>query len=357
MRIGIDARELCGRPTGVGRVLAGLLREWSQGAAPPTHDFVLYSPHPLELRFDARRFRIREIGGASGTWWEQVQLPQAAAVDNLDVFFAPAYTSPLRIAVPVVATIHDLSYFAHPEWFRVREGIRRRWLTEKTAAKARAIITVSEFSRAEIVERLGVPEDRVHIVPQGIDRPAVAAAPAAGPRVLYVGSIFNRRHVGELVRAVGVLARSRADVSLDVVGDDRTFPPENLEASITRLGLEERVRWHRFVSDAELGELYGRATAFGFLSEYEGLGMTPLEALAAGVPPVLYDTAVARESCGDAGFYVRVGDSAGVVEALDRALFDEDARARVLAAAPATLARYDWGRAARDTLAIIEGAA
>ena len=96
----------------------------------------------------------------------------------------------------------------------------------------------------------------------------------------------------------------------------------------------------------ELVELYARARAFAFLSEYEGFGMTPLEALAAGVPPVVLDTPVARESCGDAALYVPRGDgSAATTRALETALFDDTARARVLAAAPAVLATIE--RAAR----------
>ena len=357
MRIGIDARELSGRATGVGRFLRGLLREWSNSPIAGVHEFVLYAPEPLALSLDSRRFRTREVAGTAGTWWEQMRLPDAIAGDGLDVFFAPAYTAPLRVKVPIVAAIYDLSYVAHPEWFRLREGVRRRWLTQKTAEKAHAVVTLSEFSRGEIVEYLSVPEQRVHVIVPGIDRLAVKTSAYGEARVLYAGSIFNRRHVPDLIRAISTLRRTRPDLSLDIVGDDRTFPRENLDSAIANQRLEGHVRWHRYVSDERLLELYGRARAFAFLSEYEGLGMTPLEALAAGVPPVVYDTAVARESYADAALYVPVGDGAGIVRALERALFDEQTRAAILAAAPAALAKYDWPRAARETLTVIENAA
>jgi glycosyltransferase involved in cell wall biosynthesis len=122
---------------------------------------------------------------------------------------------------------------------------------------------------------------------------------------------------------------------------------------IGRLGLQGHVRWHRYVTDEQLASLYARARAFAFLSEYEGLGLTPLEGLAAGVPPVLSDTPVAREACGDAALYVPIGDTAAVAHAIERLLFDEQTRAASLAAAPAALARYDWARAARETLAVL----
>ena len=353
MRIGIDARELGGRATGVGRFLGGLLRQWSKSSFAGAHEFVLYTPEPLAVALDSRQFRTRLMAGSSGTWWEQVRLPQLVADDDLDVFFAPAYTAPLGTRVPTVAAIYDLSFVAHPEWFRLREGVRRRWLTGRTAAHARAVITLSEFSRGEIIERLGVPGDRVHVIVPGIDRLSVTSDARADPRVLYVGSIFNRRHVPDLIRAVAALA----DVSLDIVGDNRTFPYEDLDGIITSLQLEGRVRWHRYVAPDRLLELYGRARAFAFLSEYEGLGMTPLEALGAGIPPVVFDTAVSRESCGVAAIYVPMGDRPALVRALQAALFDEPTRARILAEASAALEKYDWPRAARDTLRVIESAA
>jgi glycosyltransferase involved in cell wall biosynthesis len=357
MRIGIDARELSGHPTGVGRYLAGLLREWAGDQHARTHEFVLYAPDTPGIQLDARLFATRIVRGGPGTWWEQVLMPRAARGDHLDVLFAPAYTAPLRLRVPTVVTIHDLSYTAHPEWFRLREGLRRRLVTSQTARRAAAVITVSEFSRREIIERLGVPGSRISVIPQGIESPAVCAAARADPRVLYVGSIFNRRHVPDLIRAFGALGRLHPDASLDIVGDNRTYPHEDIAAAIDRDGPTDRIRWHRYASEQQLGELYSRARAFAFLSEYEGLGMTPLEALSAGIPPVLLDTAVARETCGDAALFVPCADLSATVRALEAALFDEPTRARVLAAAPAALQKYDWPRAARETLKVLEDAA
>lgn len=357
MRIGIDARELCGRPTGVGRYLAGLLREWASSDAVRGHEFVLYAPGEVGIPLDGRRIATRIVEGAPGTWWEQVRLPAVAAADHLDVFFAPAYTAPLRIAAPIVLTIHDLSYVAHPEWFRLREGIRRRLITRAAARRARTVITVSEFSKREILELFAIPADRVRVIPQGIDAPAVSRSRGEEPRVLYVGSIFNRRHVPDLIRGVTLLARDRPDVSLDIVGDNRTFPREDIDVAIAQHGGSTRIAWHRYATDDQLQSLYGRARAFAFLSEYEGLGMTPLEALAVGIPPVVLDTPASRETLGDAAVYVPGDhDVPAVARGLAAALFDEATRARVLAAAPAALGKYSWTRAGRETLAILEAA-
>jgi glycosyltransferase involved in cell wall biosynthesis len=358
MRIGIDARELCGHATGVGRYLGGLLLEWA-AAGTRAHEFVLYAPEAIALPLDTRRFATRIVRGSPGTWWEQVRVPRAAASDHLDVWFAPGYSAPLRLPIPVVVAIHDLSFVAHPEWFRIGEGTRRRWLTRQSARRAVAVVTISEFSKRELIERLHVPEGRIHVIPPGIRIQNLEFGirnSRTSPRVLFVGSIFNRRHVIDLIRAFAPVARAHADASLDIVGDNRSHPREDLGQAIAAEGLDGRVRWHEYVTDAELHALYAQARAFAFLSEYEGLGLTPLEALAAGVPPVLLDTPVARESCGAAAIYVPVRDVASTTRALESLLFDEAARSRILAAAPAELAKYGWPRAARETLAVLAGA-
>ena len=367
MRIGIDARELSGRPTGVGRYLGSLLSEWAADEAAHRHEFVLYTAAPIELPLDARRFAPRLVSGSGGTWWEQISVPPVAAADRIDVWFAPGYTAPLRLRAPLVVAVHDLSFVAHPEWFRTREGLRRRFICRRSVAAARAVVTISEFSKREIVERLNVAPDKIHVIPPTIHQPsAISHQPSAspqpsalspsGPKVLYVGSIFNRRHVPDLIRAFAPIARAHADASLDIVGDDRTYPHEDLLAAIASEGLQRQVQWHQYVTDEQLRGLYASARAFAFLSEYEGLGMTPLEALTAGVPSVLLDTPVAREACGDAALYVPLNDLKRTTEALEQLLFDDDVRAQLLRARMHTLAHFAPGRAGLQTLSVIEKA-
>ncbi len=352
MRIGIDARELVGHVTGVGRYLAGLLAEWATNGAAHAHQFVLYAHAPLPPAYSP--FASRVLPGTSGTWWQQVTLASAARGDHLDVFFAPQYTAPLLLNAPTVVVIYDVSFAAHPEWFRTREGIRLRTLARLSARRAREVITISEFSRNEIREHVAGPFARIHVIPPGIPLRPAAASTTREPRLLYVGSIFNRRHVLDLVHAFAPVTRAHPEASLDLVGDNRSYPFEDVAAAIDRAQVGDRIRWHRYATDEQLADLYSRARAFAFFSDYEGLGMTPLEALAAGAPSVLYDTAIARESCGGAALYVRPGDRDAATRALDTVLFDDSARETLLSAAPATLAKFDWPRAARDTLGVIE---
>ena len=365
MRIGIDARELCGKPTGVGRHLSGLLRAWSADAAATRHTFVLYAHQAIASPL--RDAELRVIPGSPGTMWEQRALPGAAEHDRLDVFFAPGYTAPLLLKTPVVVLVHDVSFAAHPEWFRWKEGLRRRLLTRWSCEHARLVLTVSDSTRREITSHFGLPDNRVRRIYPGVVSLPVRGEPSSGrdrtgehprdPLVVFVGSVFNRRHLPDLIRAFKPIAMNRPDARLEIVGDNRTHPHENLAAVAAAAGIAPRVSIRPYAADQELAELYGRARVFALLSEYEGFGHPPLEALGSGVPPVLLDTDVAREVCGNAALYVMKDDIAGTTAALSSLLFDEAVRQRVLASAPAVLARYSWTRAAVDTLAALESAA
>ena len=354
MRIGIDAREVCGKPTGVGRHLSGLLRAWSADAAVSRHTFILYAHEPIDTPM--RNAELRVIPGLPGTAWEQLALPKAARRDDLDVFFAPGYTAPLLLDTPTVVLVHDISFTAHPEWFRWKEGVRRRWLTRWSSEQAALVLAVSESARREILSHFGLPAHRVRCIYPGVVSlgPQRVRAKEGDAMVLFVGSIFNRRHLPDLIQAFKPIARTHAAARLEIVGDNRTHPYEDLAAAAGRAGIASQVSIRPYVFDAELAELYGQARAFALLSEYEGFGHPPLEALGSGVPSVLLDTDVAREVCGDAAVYVSKGDIAATTQALHDLLFDETVRQRVLDAAPAVLARYSWTRAAAQTLAAIE---
>lgn len=357
MRIGIDARELSGNPTGVGRYLAGLIREWLLTTSVHKHQLVLYTHRPIAWLPDG--YDVRVLPGTGGTMWEQRTLARAIRTDSIEVLFSPAYSTPLMTGVPRVVALHDVSFAAHPEWFSFREGTRRRLLARRSASAAKAVITISEFSKTEITRLFGTLASSIHVIPPGIDPPisrSQSSASAGGRSVLYVGSIFNRRRIPDLIAGFARLVPRHGDASMDLVGDNRSHPPQDIGALIAASGASARIHWHRYAPELELQELYTNARAFAFLSEYEGLGLTPLEALAAGIPSVLLDTPVAREACGDAALYVRLGDIDGLADALEALLYDETRRRALLAEAPAVLARFDWSRAASATLTVLESA-
>ncbi len=363
MHVAVDARELAGRATGAGRYLSQLLAGWATLPAARPHRFTLFSHAPIVLEERGLDLASVVLPGSGGTWWEQVTLWSALRRGGYDVLFAPAYTAPLTGSTPIALAVHDVSFAAHPEWFRPRERWRRAWVTTRAARRARVVVTLSSFSRDEIARHLGVDSRSIRIIPLGTGLPASATGdavrrrPTGPPTILFVGSIFNRRHLPALIQSLPHIARRHPGVELVIVGDNRTWPPQDLRAVAEAAGVSSQVRETAYVDDHELDALYARASVFVFLSEYEGFGLTPLEALARGVPTLVLDTPVAREVYGDAADYVPTPDPEAVSRAVLRIL-DGTVTIDVIERARPILSRYDWRRAAEQTLAaILEAAA
>ena len=357
LHIAIDGRELAGRPTGVGRYLLEILKQWA--ATPSAHRFTLVMPSqpPAALTTLGSQFTWHVVPDpVGGTWWEQVHLRRALQRERPDVLFAPGYTAPIWSPCPVVLTVHDVSFCAHPEWFGPREGLRRRWLTRLAARRARTVVTVSQFSSREIQRYLSVPASRIVVATHGAPDVGQPQADTASRIVLFVGSLFNRRHLPEMIGAFAVAAATVPDARLVIVGDNRTSPPIDPRQMAADLRVGDRVDWREYVDDAELDRLYRSARVFVFLSDYEGFAMTPLEALAHGVPSVLQDTEVAREIYGPAAVLVPPVPAA-IATALGRLLTDDAAHQAQLAAGRARLSSFSWDRSAALVMQALEKAA
>jgi len=359
MLLGIDARELQGRPTGTGRYLRGLLRVWARRGE---DRMVLYfnGPAPTDPLLDHPSVVRHPIGErpARGLVWQEWLLPPAARADGVEVFFSPAYTCPQALDRPRVTTVHDLSFFSFPEDFDFREGLRRRLLVAASLRASRVILAVSDFTRREIGARFPEVADRVLHVPHGADddlpplpdrRRARERLGVDGPLLLTVGSIFNRRRLPELLRALARLVRRHPGVVLDVVGENRTHPRLDLEAIVRRLDLREHVRLSGFVSEEALAARYAAADAAVFLSDYEGFGLPALEAATRGVPLVTSERPSLGEIFREAALLVDPRDPDAVAGALDRVLLDAALRARLAEAGRLLAARHSWTAAAEAT--------
>jgi glycosyltransferase involved in cell wall biosynthesis len=351
MRIAIDARELGGKPTGVGRYLSQMLSAWTRLPGAAAHEYILCSPEEQSATGWAPLNVSRLSAGGHGTVWEQMVLPRLIAKARANVFFAPAYTAPLACPIPIVLTVHDVSFAAHPEWFSWREGLRRRLLTKASARRAARVLTQSDFTKREAVRYLGLDQERVDVIYLGTTTLRTHAA--REPLVLYVGSLFNRRHIPALIEGFGQLAARHPTARLEIVGDNRTMPAIDVDALVARSGAADRIRARQYVSDAELSSLYARASAFAFLSEYEGFGLTPLEAMSAGIPVVVLDTEIAREIYGPAAAYVAHPEPTLIAAALERVLTDQSERHTLVEAGTAQVARYSWDECAHRTLQVL----
>lgn len=366
MRVGIDARELAGRSTGVGRYVRSLLRHWTTWGQ---DEFFLYfngaAPEDALLRRASVRVRACDHA-ARGLVWQERDLPRLAARDELDVFFSPAYACPLRLDLPRVTAVHDLSFYRLPQDFAFLEGWRRRSTVGPSLSVSSRVVTISEFTRREILALRPDLAGRVAVIAPGADDD-LAPAPsrdaararldARGTYLLTVGSIFNRRRLPELLRAVALLRPRRPDVVLDVVGDNRTRPLLDLRALARDAGIEAHVRLSGFVGEGALAERYAAADAALFLSDYEGFGLPAMEAAARGVPLVVSDRPALGEVFAVAALVVAAQDVHGVAAAVERLLGSAELRADLQQRGRRLAAAHTWVEAARRTRDVLAQAA
>jgi glycosyltransferase involved in cell wall biosynthesis len=316
---------------------------------------------------DDPRIVKRPLGAHAvhGLRWQEGRLPPAARQDGLDVFFAPAYSCPLSLAVPRVTTVHDLSFFSIPDDFALTDAMRRRALVSASIRVSRRLLAVSDFTRREIAARFPAAAPRTLVTPHGGDDDLAAPPPRdeardrlglRGPMVLTVGTILNRRCLPVLFHAAARLRRSWPGLTLEVVGENRTHPHLDLLSLARRAGLDGGARVSGFVGEAALADLYAAADVAVFLSEYEGFGLPALEAMARGVPVVTSTRPALGEVFGEAALLVDPRDAPEVAAAVDRVLRDPALRADLVARGHALAARHSWATCARLTRDALQAA-
>ena len=302
------------------------------------------------------RYRVlrppRALAFRAGHAWEQAALPLLAR--GSPVLFSPANLAPLAAGRRNVVLIHDVAALRRPEAYgRVYAAYQRR-LLPAIARRARRVVTVSDFSRTEIVELLGVPHRTIEVVPNGVDArfsPAADPLPTARrhgldrPYVLAVGTHSARKNLSALGEASRRLAE--LGVELVVAGSKRGYlRGEEPPAGARRLG---------YVDDPLLPGLYAGARALAMPSLHEGFGLPCIEAMAAGVPVVAARRGALPETCGDAALLVEP-EPRELAEALVTAVTDEEVRSRLREAGLARARGYSWDATAARADAVLVAA-
>jgi glycosyltransferase involved in cell wall biosynthesis len=360
LRVGFDGRALTSPAAGVRRYSRELL------------DALAALGEPIELVILGGSSSAPAPAGAeriAESWhpptnvgWSLVGLPRAVRRGDVDLLHAPAYTAPFWSAVPVVLTIHDVSYARHPAWFPYRQDALRRAFYRRCALGATIVITDSEFSASEIQAAYGIDRHRIVVVPLGVDGsfqtiggagPSPLPAGVSGPYVLHVGDLHERRNLPMVVAAV-LEARRHGPLSalrLVLAGVDRGVGDE-VAAVAARAGMPDALVRLGSVEEEALRALYRSALALVYPSRYEGFGLPLLEAMACGTPVLASRAASIPEVVGDAGLLLNPHDSAEWTEAIVRIAGDETLRGTLRASGLARAATFTWSRTARQTLEV-----
>jgi O-antigen biosynthesis alpha-1,2-mannosyltransferase len=325
MNVAIDVSPLIQTRAGTARYLKALLRELRR------RDDVRVD----ELSF-GRDDRLSTL--ARDAVWYPLALGRRRGAD---VLHCPTYRGPLRPALPLVVTVHDLAVFRHPQAFNRWTRTYSPHVVPRVLAAARRVIAVSEFTRRELVELLRVPNEKIRVVPNGVDDEFTPDGPAAdGDYVLAVGTLEPRKNLMRLVEA----ARQR-QLELRVVGA-RGWGNVELGGN--------GVRWLGEVSDAELARQYRGALCVAYPSLYEGFGIPVLEAMACGAPVVTSRATAMAEVADDAAVLVDATDPDEIAAGIDRAVAERDELvARGLDRAKA----FRWDAVADATVAVYREAA
>lgn len=375
MRVLISGWFLQYPATGTGQYAGEILRylprvrpNWTIGVAVPA-DRALPLPDGVEpVRVPLPRLPI----DFQKLWFEQVALPRAAAYWRAERLFVPYWAPPLRAPAPLIVTVHDLIPLLFPEY---RASLSARLYTALVRAAtpgAAHILTDSEASRRDILQRLRVPPERITAVPLGVsERFTPRPDPVEDARVrnrydlppayvLYLGG-FDRRKNIETLLAVYTWAQEAIGDNFPLViagrlpeGSSRLFvDPRPLARA---WGIEDVVRTIGPVAEEDKPALYRGASAFLYPSRYEGFGLPVLEAMACGVPVVASEIPALVELVGDAAYLIPPEDARGMAGALISVLVDPALERTLRERGPRRAAAFSWIACAQRTAEVIEGA-
>ena len=373
MHIAVNAQLVSPEPgyrqAGVSRYIDQLLRElwklpgqhrWTVYAPPGTTHARIGAPPSVTLRTSG----LPTTNPLARIVWEQLIAPPLLLRDRPDVLLCPLNVMPLLAPCPTVVTVHDLAFLR----FDLHRPAKRAYLsllTRLSTRRAVHVITVSDFTRREVLELLPVPPGKVTAIQNGLDdrfRPVPEAEVAAFRMrhalperfLLFVGTLEPRKNITTLLRAYAV-ARDSLRMPL-LIGGGKGWRFQDIFTLAQELGVSEDVRFLGFVEQVDLPGYYAAATAVVYPALYEGFGFPPLEAMATGTPVVTSDAGALVEVVGDAGIQTPALDVAALAAALVRvtqgAELRRDLRARGLERAK----RFSWARAAEETFAVLERA-
>jgi glycosyltransferase involved in cell wall biosynthesis len=370
MRIGYLTYGLDRTPAGIGRYAVELVR--ALATFPDRPEIVLLTTEGQDQHNLWDLFEHHALPGCrllpTLMTLGSLAIRQAISRHRLDAIHDPNGIAPLH-ASPVrarrIVTIHDAFAYVSPETHNWLDNWRYHHQLPSAARQADAVISVSECSRQDLIRHLGLANEQVHVIAEGvsprfkpiadgIERQAVLDRYSIRqPYLLYVGGINARKNIARLFAAYAQLRERRPNLTL-VLGGKRQWQTGEIDAALRELDLGDHVHFTGYVDDADLPALYSGAEAFVFPSLYEGFGLPPLEAMACGTPVVTSNVSSLPEVVGEAALTVDPRDVDMLAATIERALSDAMLRANLRRRGIERAAQFTWRRAARDTLALYE---
>lgn len=360
--VGIDAsRANRSRKTGVEWYAHHVIQALKR-IVPPEFAVTLYSEEDLrdQLADLPRGWHSRALRWPPRRLWTQARLSWEMLVSPPDALFVPAHVLPLVSPKRTIITLHDVAFVEHPEAYRPLGRAYLRLMYAIAVRKAR-ILTVSEFSKREIVRLFKADPARVDVAHLGVDHDRYRPVPAdqaetvarrygiKGPYFLFVGRLERKKNLFGLLAAFRAYKRLHpGDTQLVLIGS-RGYGGDEALAAFAGEPAARDVRELGYAAQEDMAALYSGALALVFPSWYEGFGLPVLEAFACRTPVITSNVASLPEIAGDAARYVDPADIDGIAAAMREVVDDRALRERLIAAGAARCAEFTWERTARET--------
>ncbi len=357
MRIVIDARMITDEMHGIARYTYNLADRLTRLDQENEYILLAGSDSLAEFAADRPNCRLERVRSKFISVAEQAELPKVLKKLKADLFHSPSFVAPLYCPCRLIMTVHDVNHMVFPQYYGRIHQVYYRHVVRPSALKARKILTVSRFSRSEIIKFLGISPEKIIVTYNGIDnafkvidKTGVLEAVRRRYRLpakfaLYVGNKKPHKNVERLMES---FSRVRTDCALVMTVE----PDSRLTALAEDLGLAGRVIFTGNVAGHDLPVLYNLAAVFVFPSLYEGFGLPPLEAMACGTPVITSNRSSLPEVTGEAALLVDPYSSEELTAAIDRVLQDEGLCREMAAKGLLQAAEFSWEETARQTLEV-----
>jgi glycosyltransferase involved in cell wall biosynthesis len=279
--------------------------------------------------------------------WEQVTLPRVLRSSGADAVHAPNVFLPLRRPCPGVVTVHDLAFEEHPEDFSRRTGWKYRSVAPRAVRSAERVICVSDWTRGDLERRYGADPSKLRVVYSAPALPGGDEQPPAGPYVLAVGDLREKKNFARLAAAFRLLHAEGLPHRLLIAGAD-----VGEGERITRAAAGAPVQLLGFVDDSRLDALMRGADLLVHPSLYEGFGLVLLEAMTRGCPVAAADATALPETCAGAALLFDPYDERAIAQAMRHALGDANLRRDLSERGKVRAAEFSWEQTAADTAAV-----
>ncbi|WP_020596970.1 glycosyltransferase family 4 protein [Spirosoma panaciterrae] len=286
--------------------------------------------------------------------WEQIELPMYLWSHGNPILLNLCNIAPIMYGKNI-ASILDLSFHLHPEWFSKQFSLLYNTLIPIIAKRAIRIITISEYSRKDIIRYFNIPPEKIDIVHPSIssifenNKTSKKDITKFGRYILAVSSIDPRKNFLGLIKAFKLANLN--DINLVIVGSkNKVFSDEGIAELIKD---DPSVFFTGYVSDNDLASLYKNASLFVYPSFFEGFGIPPLEAMASGCPTIVSNTSSLPEVCGDASLYVDPHDITNISETIKKVINDDILRHTLVNRGYNQFKKFSWDGSAKKAAVML----